>query len=66
MSRESLITNFKKCGASYAQVAGNLIVTSWKSPDLAAKCKAMMEKAGLREVRSYGNPDSETTVEGMM
>lgn len=64
MTRESLIAAFKKCGASYAEIAGPMIVTSWKSPALAAKCKDMMERAGLRNVTSYPNPDRETTIEG--
>lgn len=64
MSRESLLAAFKKCGASFAQTAGPWIITSWKSPPSAAKCKGTMERAGLRNVTSYANPDHETTVEG--
>jgi hypothetical protein len=64
MSRESLIDAFKKCGASYAEIAGKLLVSSWPSPALAALCVDRMHRAGLQNVKSYANPDNETTVEG--
>jgi hypothetical protein len=64
MSRESLIAAFRRCGASYADVAGKLLVSSWPSPELAALCIERMKRVGCLNITSYANPDNETTVEG--
>jgi len=66
MSRESLIAAFRKCGASYAEVAGNLLVSSWPTPALADLCIERMRWVGCRNIDVYPNPDNETTVEGVL
>jgi hypothetical protein len=65
MSREALKGSFRKCGAEYVEVLGPLVITSWKSPALAAKCADTMRRAGLRSVKTYPNGDETAlTVEG--
>ena len=65
MSRESLKQQFRNCGANYAEVLGPLLITAWPRPADAERAVAMMQRAGLRKVRSYPNGDeSATVVEG--
>jgi hypothetical protein len=62
MSRESLKQQFLNCGANYAEVLGPLLITAWPRPADAEQAAAMMQRAGLCNVRSYLNGDETATV----
>jgi hypothetical protein len=62
MSRESLKQQFRNCGANYAEVLGPLLITAWPRPADAEQAADMMQRAGLRNMRSYLNGDETATV----
>ncbi len=56
---KSLRQRFIACGATYAEIIGNMVCTAWATLALADKAEATMRRAGITDI-DRGMDGSET------
>ncbi len=59
MNPENLKAHFLRCEATSAEVAGGLIITTWKHPFLADKCADTMLVASVDDIEHATHADIE-------
>jgi hypothetical protein len=56
---------FRKCGAKYVEILGDMVCTSWATKALADKAEATMRRAGISDIdRGMNGPRTEYVTTG--
>ena len=62
---ERLKQLFRKAGATYAEIIGNMVCTAWATKALADKAEAAMRRAGIADIdRAMNGDDTEYVCTG--
>lgn len=65
MTADQIKATFRNLGASYAEIYGSLVITSWDSKGLADRAASLMKQTGLKNVRRYmDGADTKYVAEG--
>jgi len=62
---ERLKQLFRKCGATYVEILGDMVCTAWATKALADKAEATMRRAGITDIdRAMNGDDTEYVTTG--